>query len=184
MHRFAFPVVKARLAARALRWSAPCALLWAVCMGSPQAAVANPQLAHASVARIAACEGSGAARTALQRVANELEAQGLELKASCAARGSGWVVQVLVIDGVKASKVVRGPLADGLEVDMGTRAGVALAGAEAGAQGFSPDVEFNRQWLRATMARHQFDNASDAWWRFAQRGQGAAPGAETDMAAR
>jgi D-alanyl-D-alanine dipeptidase len=185
MHRFAPTVVETRLAARAPRWSAlSCALLWAACMGSPQAAVADPHLAHANVPRIAACGGAVAARAALQRVAHALEAQGLELQASCAAAGSGWVVQVLVIDGFKASKIVRGPLADGHEVDMGTPAGVALAGAEPDAQGFSPDVQFNRQWLRATMARHQFDNAADAWWRFAQRGQGAAPGAETDLAAR
>jgi D-alanyl-D-alanine dipeptidase len=119
----------------------------------------------------------------LQRVADELREHGLELQASCAGTEPGWVVQVLVVDGLKASKIVRGPLADGQGVDMGTPAGVNQAGAGAAASGFSPDVQFNRRWLRATMARHQFDNAGDAWWRFAQRG-GATPGADTDLAAR
>jgi len=51
---------------------------------------------------------------------------------------------------------------------MGTPAGAARSEAAAGATGFSPDVLHNRQWLRALMARHQFDNLPDAWWHFAQ----------------
>jgi D-alanyl-D-alanine dipeptidase len=94
------------------------------------------------------------------------------------------VVRVRVVDGMKASKVVRGPLADGHDVDMGTPAGVRQGGAELAARGFSPDVLHNRQWLRTLMARHEFDNAADAWWRFAQRARVPAPTAETDLAAR
>jgi len=62
---------------------------------------------------------------------------------------------------------------------MGTPSGV-LATAT---QNFSPDVHHNRQWLRALMARHQFDNLPDAWWHYAQRGLPAQAG-DTDLAAR
>ena len=108
----------------------------------------------------------------------------MALTASCHAASGAWVVQVRVVDGMKASKVVRGPLADGHDVDMGTPAGVQLAGAERGAEGFSPDVQHNRDWLRDLMARHQFDNPPNAWWHFAQRGGVPAALAETDIAAR
>lgn len=109
----------------------------------------------------------------------------MALKATCQAASGGWVMQVRVTDGAKASKVVRGPLADGHDVDMGTPAGVRLAGAPAAAaQGFSPDVQHNRQWLHALMARHQFDNLPDAWWHFAQRGVVPSQAAETDLAVR
>jgi D-alanyl-D-alanine dipeptidase len=185
MHRFAFADCGDRTGLADLRWpSVACALVLSACVGSPQAAVSESPFVPKDAAHIASCSGGDGARLALQRVAQELSAHGLELQAACAASGPGWVVQVRVIDGLKASKVVRGPLADGLEVDMGTPAGVNLAGAQAAAQGFSPDVQFNRQWLRATMAGHQFDNAADAWWRFAQRGNGAAHRDDTDLAAR
>lgn len=185
MHRFALVILGPRSTRALPRWSSvTLAMVLAACAGSPQAAVNEPPAAARDVVHMPACDGNPAARTALQGVARDLRAHGLELKASCAAPGSGWAVQVLVIDGMKASKIVRGPLADGHEVDMGTPAGVNLAGAGSAAQGFSPDVLFNRDWLRATMARHQFDNAADAWWRFARRGSGTAPSADTDLAAR
>ncbi len=184
MHRFAFDVFRGGPAPAAPRWSSlVCAVLLAACGGSPHAAVSQSQTVLSHAAPVASCDAAGAARAALQRVADELREHGLELQASCAGTEPGWVVQVLVVDGLKASKIVRGPLADGQGVDMGTPAGVNQAGAGAAASGFSPDVQFNRHWLRATMARHQFDNAADAWWRFAQRG-GATPGADTDLAAR
>jgi len=187
MHRFSALADGIRSRTAASRWPfAALAFLLAACSGSPHAAVPQPPAAQgAAVAAIAQCNGAAAAHGALQRVAQELQGQGLALHASCPATGTGWVVQVRVVDGMKASKVVRGPLADGHEVDMGTPAGVNLAGAQPVAAGFSPDVRFNREWLRATMARHQFENASDAWWRFAQRGAApSASGAETDLAAR
>ena len=184
MHRFAFAVVQGAPAPAVPRWSSlACAVLLAACGGSPHAAVSQSPALPGHATPVASCDAAGAARAALQRVADELRAHGLELQASCASTGPGWAVQVLVVDGLKASKIVRGPLADGQGVDMGTPPGVNQPGAEAAANGFSPDVQFNRQWLRATMARHQFDNAADAWWRFAQRG-GATSGADTDLAAR
>ncbi|MFT4243308.1 MAG: M15 family metallopeptidase [Acidovorax sp.] len=110
-----------------------------------------------------------AARAALQAVAEELKAQGMAFSAACGAATGAWTVQVRVVDGLRASKVVRGPLADGESVDMGTPPGVALAGAARGADGFSPDVRHNREWLRGVMARHQFDNLPGAWWHYARR---------------
>ena len=175
-----------------MRWSSVVAALWlAACVQSPQAAVPVASEAVANGAIVAqapapGCHDTAATRSALQGIAQELQAQGLGFAATCQAsqNRSAWVVQVRVLDGVKASTVVRGPLADGHDVDMGTPAGVQLAGAERGAEGFSPDVQHNRDWLRDLMARHQFDNLPNAWWHFAQRGGVPAALAETDIAAR
>ncbi len=135
-------------------------------------------------AATAPCDREPAARPALERIGRELQSQGMALQATCNTTSGGWVVQVQVVDGSKAHKVVRGPLADGQAVDMGTPVGAARSEAAAGASGFSPDVLHNRQWLRALMARHQFDNLPDAWWHFAQRGVPPAQAADTDLAAR
>lgn len=158
--------------------------LAALVHGAPAAAEgAATQAAHAAAPL---CQDTPATRAALQGVAQELKAQGLALRAVCTdgAQGGGWKVQVQVVDGFKAIKVVRGPLADGHEVDMGTPAGVALAAAQPSADGFSPDVQHNRSWLRALMARHRFDNLPDAWWHFAQRDAVPAQHAATNIASR
>jgi zinc D-Ala-D-Ala dipeptidase len=163
------------------------ALLLAACAHSPHAAVATNGMAevHGSGSSSAAgCRETPAARAALLSISRDLQAQGMALKAHCQVGSGGWVVQVKVTDGLKASAVVRGPLADGHDVDMGTPAGGRLAGAPTSADGFSPDVQYNRQWLHALMARHQFDNLPDAWWHFAQRGTAPAHVGETDIAAR
>jgi D-alanyl-D-alanine dipeptidase len=161
------------------------ALLLAACARSPYAAVpvAVSDVAQSALVGTAACHETAAARSALQNISQELQAQGMAMKATCQADGGGWVVQIRVMDGVKANQFVRGPLADGHDVDMGTPAGVPLAGASTASKGFSPDVQHNRQWLHALMARHQFDNVPDAWWHFAQRGA-ASGGTQTDLAAR
>lgn len=170
------------------RWApAALALLLAACVHSPQAAVTAPAqpLTGAALNAAAGCQETPAARAALQAVTQELQAQGMAFRAACHAAAAGWVVQVRVVDGMKASKVVRGPLADGHDVDMGTPAGVELAGAAPHAQGFSPDVQHNREWLRGLMARHQFEALPDAWWHFAQRGEAPAQRPDdTDLAAR
>jgi D-alanyl-D-alanine dipeptidase len=114
----------------------------------------------------------------------QLQDQGMEMRASCHAATGAWVVQVRVVNGFQASKVVRGPLADGHDVDMGTPAGVELAGAPVDAAGFSPDVQFNRQWLRSLMAQHQFNNLPDAWWRYALKGSAPSSRRSTDVAIR
>ena len=169
------------------------ALLLAACAHHPQAAVpaagatgaGGPVVAVSTGQDRALCRDDPATRAELGRVAHALLAQGLALQATCQAPG-GWVVQVLVVDGMKARQVVRGPLADGQVVDMGTPSGNFQAGASATAPGHSPDVVHNRQWLHALMARHQFDNLPDAWWHFAQRHGDAIPEPAdgADLAAR
>jgi D-alanyl-D-alanine dipeptidase len=119
------------------------------------------------------CSEAPAAVAELERVAQELRAKGLALHARCHGAGQGWVMGLRVVDDLVASRTVRGPLAAGEDVDMGTPLGASLAGARYGAEGFSPDVEHNRAWLRALMARHQFDNLPDAWWHFARRDGGS-----------
>ena len=177
-----------------MRWpSVVTAFLLAACVHSPQAAVpetTDPLVATAPGPQSApACRETSDTRAALQGIAQELKEKGLAFRATCQATAAdrargGWVVQVRVVDGLKASKVVRGPLADGHDVDMGTPPGVELAGAQPGAQGFSPDVQHNRDWLRGLMARHQFDNLPNAWWHFAQRGAVPSKAADTDLASR
>ena len=175
-----------------MRWSSVVAALWlAACVQSPQAAVPVASEAVANGAIVAqapapGCHDTAATRSALQGIAQELQAQGLGFAATCQAgqNRSAWVVQVRVLDGVKASTVVRGPLADGHDVDMGTPAGVELAGAPVDATGFSPDVQFNRQWLRSLMAQHHFNNLPDAWWRYALKGSTPASRSSTDVASR
>ena len=130
------------------------------------------------------CQSTPKTESALRRIGHELQAQGMALNALCNAVSGAWVVQVRVVDGMKASKVVRGPLADGQDVDMGTPSGAALAGASGNARMFSPDVQHNRAWLTALMARHRFDNLPDAWWHFSQRGVVAPDAVDTDVAAR
>lgn len=165
-------------------------LLLAACTHSAPAAVPPAAgLAQPGAAAPSACQETAETRAVLARIAQELKDKGLAFSASCPSAAAhavptGWVVQVRVVDGLKASKVVRGPLADGHEVDMGTPAGVQRAGASAGATGFSPDVQHNREWLRSLMARHQFENLPHAWWHFAQRGVAPATAAQSDLAAR
>ncbi len=173
----------------ATRWSSlVVALLLSACVHSPQAAVPTPGLQSGIMpwkqTAISPCDKEPTAKSALERIGRELQSQGMALQATCNAASGGWVVQVQVVDGTKAHKVVRGPLADGQAVDMGTPAGAVRSEAATGATGFSPDVLHNRQWLRALMARYQFDNLPDAWWNFAQRGLPPAQAADTDLAAR
>lgn len=123
----------------------------------------------------AGCTQTAGTRDSLGRIAQELRSQGMALEATCQPSAAGWVVKVRVVDGTRAARAVRGPLADGHEVDMGTPAGIPAAQAQSqAASGLSPDVQYNRQWLRALMARHQFDNVPRAWWLFAERGAGKA----------
>lgn len=162
------------------------ALLLAACAQSPRAAV-TPQHGAGAVALAApqmGCAGAEAERAALNALERDLRSQGLALTATCQSASGGWAVRVRVMDGMKASQVVRGPLADGHDVDMGTPAGVDAANAALAATGFSPDVEHNRQWLQAQMARHQFNNLPDAWWHFTRRGAGVPSSADTDLAIR
>ena len=174
--------------ARAARCSAAVVAVLAASLTGMQAAASTDTVAGLGQPvrglDSAPCQSTPATDAALRRIGHELQQQGMALTAKCNAVSGAWVVQVRVVDGMKASKVVRGPLADGHDVDMGTPAGVSLAGAQPGAKGFSPDVQYNRQWLYTLMARHDFRNLQDAWWHFAQRGATSPAVVATDIASR
>lgn len=118
------------------------------------------------------------ATRALQLVRTQLQAQGMRLvPQGCpyVRVAAGQMQQVLdvrvqVLDSDVASQFVRGPLADGEEVDMGgvqialplLAQGVAAEVEEA----VSPDVLFNRQWLAQLMKARGLQAVSGHWWAF------------------
>lgn len=151
---------------------------------SATAAVWSPALAQG------ACRGMAGEQARLQAVQASLAGQGLALRVlDCpqltpAAGASGQViaVTVMVVDGERAAKVVRGPLADGEAVDMGSAVPVPAATAklaqavsahptalETPADALSPDVVHNRDWLRAAMVAQGFRPVADRWWAFVPR---------------
>lgn len=80
----------------------------------------------------------------------------------------------VVLDGDKAIQTVRGALGDGEQVDMGSdyrgrpwpsRRKPAdidtLDDSEV-----SPDVQFNRRWLRSVMASQGYASVTGPWWAF------------------
>lgn len=90
-------------------------------------------------------------------------------------------VRVLITDSGAASDFVRGPLADGEEVDMGTvdleasstePARTAHSGSpeepsdDTAQEAVSPDMEFNRQWLKNVMKSRGWDAVPGHWWAF------------------
>ena len=98
----------------------------AACVQSPQAAVsanAMPPVAMVWDTGTGSCVVGERLRTAVASVRTVLRAQGMALKTSCQAGQGALGVRVDVVDGLLASAVVRGPLAEGEPVDMGTPAG-------------------------------------------------------------
>jgi len=77
----------------------------------------------------------------------------------------------------------RPPLAEGESVDLGASAGVSSAKASSCNADLSPNVQHSRQWLRALMARHQFDNLPDACWQWVPQAA-PQPVANINLAAR
>ena len=164
--------------------------LWmTACAQSPQAAVPPDRMvaevvpAGAQAVALPGCAGGRPLQRAVAALGAELQPQGLALRAACDASTNALVVQVEVRDGVRASKVVRGPLADGEPIDLGEATG---AGASTAVQdtALSPDVQHNRQWLRSLMARHQFHQLPNAGWHFAQTAAPRSAEGELDLAAR
>lgn len=117
-------------------------------------------------------------RRVMHVVRTQLQAQGMKLVTQgCpfVRTGVGNMQQVLdvrvqVTDSDAAAHFVRGPLADGEEVDMGTvhlgipsQAQGLVAGQEEEA---SPDVLFNRQWLAGVMKARGLQTVQDHWWAF------------------
>lgn len=109
-----------------------------------------------------------------------LHPQGLGIVVlGCPAAPAPWNQRVLavtavVLDGGKAQNTVRGALADGERVDMGSdyrpapwpQPGQAGSSEVLGDDTVSPDVQFNRRWLRSVMASQGFAAVNGPWWAF------------------
>jgi len=80
-------------------------------------------------------------------------------------------VRVFVVDSETAANFVRGPLADGEEVDMGpvqlSKSGTDVAVVVEEDEDISPDVQFNRQWLAQLMQARGLQPIHGHWWAFA-----------------
>ncbi|WP_370681360.1 hypothetical protein [Comamonas sp. GB3 AK4-5] len=118
-----------------------------------------------------------AALVALQQL---LRPQGLGIRVlGCPMAPAPWSRRVLavtavVLDGDKAQDTVRGALADGEEVDMGgdyrptpwPQRGHPDADEVLDDDAVSPDVQFNRRWLRSVLASQGFVALKGPWWGF------------------
>lgn len=143
----------------------------------------------ASVLSQAQCRGLAGQRAQLQAVHATLARDGMALRVlgcpqlassvQAAADRQVLAVAVLVVDGVRAARTVRGPLADGELLDMGSAAPQAAPGraqrvrAAALVQppddALSPDVLYNRAWLRTLMGREGLRAVPGRWWAFVPR---------------
>ena len=97
----------------------------------------------------------------------QIQAQGMLLRLhGCPVLAQGHApavaVSVEVANSEVASRFVRGPLADGEAVDMGS----TLLGSENGEEEYSPDVYDNRQWLAQLMGHYGFAPVQGYWWAF------------------
>ncbi|MEO7107268.1 MAG: M15 family metallopeptidase [Rhodoferax sp.] len=97
---------------------------------------------------------------------DELFQRGYIAEKSGHSRGSTVDLTTVVLDGQLAIKVLRGPLADGMDADMGTPFDWFGTQSHTDDRTLSPDVQYNRQWLRALMQRHGFRNLPEEWWHF------------------
>lgn len=83
-------------------------------------------------------------------------------------------ITAVVLDGDKAIGTVRGALGDGEEVDMGSDyrpqpwpdRQQAADRASLDDEEVSPDVRFNRRWLRSVMASQGYASVTGPWWAF------------------
>lgn len=126
----------------------------------------------------AECRGLAGQRARLEAVQARLAHQGMALRVlGCPQLASGagqqvLAVAVLVVDGERAARTVRGPLADGELLDMGSMPGLAQRvgiPATPSEPALSPDVQFNRAWLGALMGREGLRAVPGAWWAFVPR---------------
>lgn len=80
----------------------------------------------------------------------------------------------VVLDGDKAVHTVRGALGDGEPVDMGSDYQGAPWPSRSNSADLdmlddsevSPDVQFNRRWLRSVMASQGYASVTGPWWAF------------------
>lgn len=96
----------------------------------------------------------------------ELFQRGYIAERSGHSRGSTVDLTLVVVDGVRARQVLAGPLADGQEADMGTPFDLFDERSHTDNAELPPDVQQNRQWLRALMQRHGWRNLPEEWWHF------------------
>ncbi|MCB1977790.1 MAG: hypothetical protein M9919_02060 [Burkholderiaceae bacterium] len=131
------------------RWVPVCTgAFWAMLlMGCSQALQSTVPASVWSV-HSGACVQAGRERADWAALDKELRVLGLALQSRCQGSGSPSVAQLQVLDASLASQVLRGPLADGEPVDLGATSAVR------GANDVSPDVLYNREWLRAALRRH------------------------------
>lgn len=135
------------------------------------------------------CRPLAGQRTRLQKVHAALAREGMALRVlgcpqlpsagKAVASAPVIAVAVVVVDGERAADTVRGPLADGELLDMGSAAPQAGAGAmqrvstaslaQPPRDSLSPDVLFNREWLGKRMAEQGLRPVADTWWAFAPR---------------
>jgi len=96
----------------------------------------------------------------------ELFRRGYIAERSGHSRASTVDVTLVVLDGRRARQVLTGPLADGGEVDMGTPFDLFDERSHTADTSLAPDVQRNRQWLRALMQRHGWRNLPEEWWHY------------------
>ncbi len=96
----------------------------------------------------------------------ELFQRGYIAEKSGHSRGSTVDLTVVVLNAQRASQIVRGPLADGLDVDMGTPFDWFGTQSHTDNATLSPDVQHNRHWLRALLQRHGLRNLPEEWWHY------------------
>lgn len=97
---------------------------------------------------------------------SELFKRGYIAEKSGHSRGSTVDLGLDVADSLLARKQVRGPLADGIAVDMGTPFDLFDEQSHTDNADQSPDVQHNRRWLRALMQRHGWRNLPEEWWHY------------------
>lgn len=163
------------------KWSVSAVL--ALCVAGPVAGKETQQ----AVENFIATECSpllepAPARRAMQLVRAQLLAQGMKLlvqacpfvRVSAGHMRQVVDVRVQVLNSEVAADFVRGPLADGEEVDMGgvhfrvpslARGLTDSANAEQ-EDDVSPDVLFNRQWLAKAMSNRGLHVVEGHWWAF------------------
>lgn len=153
------------------------------------ASVAAPGGDIAQVLSLPECRSLAGQRARLQKVHADLAREGMALRVlgcpelpAAGKPGTGKPVlalAVVVVDGERAADSVRGPLADGELLDMGSAApaagaaGMQRVGTASLAQlpddALSPDVLFNREWLRKRLAGQGLRPVGNTWWAFAPR---------------
>ena len=96
----------------------------------------------------------------------ELFQRGYIAEKSGHSRGSTVDLTAVVLNAKRASQAIRGPLADGMEVDMGTPFDWFGVESHTDNPAQAPDIKHNRHWLRTLLQRHGFRNLPEEWWHY------------------